>query len=170
MVVIISSCYVAFAIGSNNVGNAAGPIASMVINELNIDPSQDDKFILIMILSTLIIAPCFAIGSSIFGRKIVENTGKGIVDISPIEATIISFITASLLLTVSITKGIPTSLVQLNTMAIIALGITKMGWKKIIVDRTVRKFWIVWLVAPLLSLTLSFLLTVLANNMGFLYY
>ncbi|MCK4639389.1 MAG: anion permease, partial [Bacteroidales bacterium] len=170
MLVIISACYVSFAIGSNNVANASGPIASMVINELNINPDLEDKFVLIMILSTLIIAPCFAIGSSIFGRKIMETTGKGIVDIGPLEATIISIVTASLLLLASITKGIPTSLVQLNTLAIIGLGISKMGWKKIIVNKTIRKFWIVWLAAPILSLILSFSLCYLADNLGILYY
>jgi sulfate permease len=40
VVVIVTSCYVAFAIGANNVANASGPIASMIMNELNISSSD----------------------------------------------------------------------------------------------------------------------------------
>jgi sulfate permease len=68
----------------------------------------------VLILSTLIVAPSFGIGSSIFGKKILQNTGKEIVLFGKVEAVIIAFISASLLLTASLLKGIPTSLVQLN--------------------------------------------------------
>ena len=109
--IIIMSLYVAFAIGANNVANAAGPIASMTMNELNI-VDIEKNFVLIMILSTLIVAPSFGIGSSIFGHKIVRKTGKEIVLFGKIEAVIIAFISATLLLLASLTKGVPTSLVQ----------------------------------------------------------
>lgn len=164
VLVFLSSCYVAFAIGANNVANASGPIASMVLNELGIDAGSEDNFIMIITVTTLIIAPCFAIGSSLFGYRLLHSTGKGIVDFGPVGATLISTVTATLLLLASVTKGIPTSLVQLNTFAIVAVGISKIGWKKIIVDRTVRKFWIVWIIAPLFALVLSYTLTALAHH------
>ena len=109
---ILMSLYVAFSIGANNVANAAGPIASMTANELNI--SLDDNFVLIMILATLIVAPSFGIGSSIFGHKIVKNTGKEIVLFGKFEAVVIAFVSSSLLLFASITKGIPTSSLSEN--------------------------------------------------------
>ena len=62
--------------------NAAGPIARMTANELNI--SIDRNFNLIMFLATLIVAP-------IFGHKIVRNTGKEIVLIGKFEAALIAF-------------------------------------------------------------------------------
>ena len=127
--ILIMSLYVAFSIGANNVANAAGPIASMTANELNI--SIDENFILIMILSTLIVAPSFGIGSSIFGHKIVQNTGKEIVLFGKFEAVIIAFVSASLLLLASILKGIPSSLVQLNVAAILGIGVAKLGAKNI---------------------------------------
>jgi sulfate permease len=166
ILVLLSSCYVAFAIGANNVANASGPIASMVINELGIDGNSEENFIMIITVTTLIIAPCFAIGSSLFGYRLLQSTGKGIIDFGPVGATLIATVTATLLLLASITRGIPTSLVQLNTFAIIAVGISKIGWKKIIVDKTVRKFWIVWIIAPLFALVLSYTLTALANRFG----
>lgn len=167
VIVILSSLYVAFAIGSNNVANASGPIASMVINELNI--SQEEKnFSLIVVLSTLVIAPAFGIGSSFFGHKVVRTTGKEIVEFGPLSATVIAFITASLLLTVSIFKGIPASLVQLNTGAILAIGCAKLGWKEVFSRNSVKKFWVVWIAAPILAFIMSLLMTWIADKMGIL--
>jgi sulfate permease len=163
---VLMSLYVAFSIGANNVANAAGPIAAMTANELNI--SGDENFILIMILSTLIVAPCFGIGSSIFGHKIVKNTGKEIVLFGKFEAVIIAFVSASLLLLASLTKGIPTSLVQLNVAAILGIGVAKLGAKKIFKKTEVRRFFVMWLIAPLVAFSLSLLLIFIADKYGFL--
>ena len=166
-VVIITSCYVAFSIGSNNVANAAGPIASMITNELNINPTGGN-FVLIMILATLIIAPSFGIGSSFFGRKLIVKTGVEIVEIGVVEASIISVITATLLLGASVTKGIPTSLVQLNMFAILALSITKKGWKATFSNKVVKRLWLIWSIAPAFAYFLSYLLTYMADKAGLL--
>jgi sulfate permease len=166
-VVIITSCYVAFSIGSNNVANASGPIASMITNELNINPTGGN-FVLIMILATLIIAPSFGIGSSLFGRKLIVKTGVEIVEIGKVEASIISIITASLLLGASVSKGIPTSLVQLNMFAILALSISKKGWKETFANKVVKRLWIVWLIAPVFAYILSYVLTFFADKAGML--
>ena len=64
------------------------------------------------------------------------------------------------------TKGIPTSLVQLNAASIIAFGIVKEGWKPIMSRSTLKKLFVVWIIAPLFALTLSFSLTVLAAKLG----
>lgn len=164
--IIFMSLYVAFSIGANNVANAAGPIASMTVNELNI--SIDENFILIMILSTLIVAPCFGIGSSIFGHKIVKNTGKEIVLFGKFEAVIIAFVSASLLLVALIAKGIPTSLVQLNVAAILGIGVAKLGVKNIFKKTKVRKFFLMWIIAPMIAFLLSLSLTYLADKYGLL--
>jgi len=163
--VILAACYVAFAIGSNNVANASGPIVSMLSNELNIG-TEGNGFSVIMILVTLIIAPCFAVGSLLFGRGIVKTTGKEIIEFGPLGATLISVVTATLLLVASIARGIPTSLVQMNTLAIMGLGVSKVGWKKVLVNTSVKKLLVIWIVSPLISLTLSFLLTAIADRMG----
>jgi len=165
-ILVLISLYVAFSIGANNVANAAGPIASMTANELNI--SGNENFILIMILSTLIISPCFGIGSSIFGHKIVKNTGKEIVLFGKFEAVIIAFVSGSLLLLASLTKGIPTSLVQLNVAAILGIGVAKLGTKNIFKKTEVKKFFLMWIIAPAISFILSLLLTFIADKYGIL--
>lgn len=163
---IVISLYVAFSIGANNVANAAGPIASMTANELNIP--VNDNFILIMIISTLIVAPSFGIGSSVFGYKILRNTGKEIVLFGKFEAVIIAFVSASLLLVASITKGIPSSLVQLNVAAILGIGVAKLGAKNIFRKTEVKKFFLMWIIAPVIAFTLSLVLIFLADKFGYL--
>ncbi len=163
---VAMSLYVAFSIGANNVANAAGPIASMTANELNIKPEK--SFILIMILSTLVVAPSFGIGSSIFGHKILKNTGKEIVLFGRFEAVIIAFVSASLLLFASLTKGIPTSLVQLNVASILGIGVAKLGARNIFRKTEVRKFFLMWIIAPVISFSLSLLLIYLADIKGLL--
>lgn len=165
VLVVLSSLYVAFSIGSNNVANAAGPIASLTINELGL-PGDEQSFVNMLILSTLIVAPNFAIGSSFFGHKLVKNTGKEIILFGKIEAIIIAVVTASLLLSASLVKGIPTSLVQLNVGAILGIGVAKLGAKNIFRKTQVNKFFVVWLIAPIIAFSISFLLIVLADKGG----
>lgn len=162
--IIIMSLYVAFSIGANNVANAAGPISSMTAKELNV--SLEENFILIMILSTLIVAPGFGIGSSLFGYKIVKNTGKEIVLFGKFEAVIIAFVSASLLLLASVTKGIPSSLVQLNVAAILGIGVAKLGTKNIFKKTQVKRYFLMWILAPIIAFTLSLLITHLFYRSG----
>jgi sulfate permease len=162
-IIIASSLYVAFSIGSNNVANAAGPIATMVNNEL-----QTSNFLTIMILSTLLIAPNFAIGASVMGNKVLQNTGKGLFLFGPFEAIIISTVTATLLLVASVTKGIPTSLVQLNAGAIIGIGVARLGARNIFRKTSVNKFFAVWAVAPAVAFFTSLGMTWIALKMGWL--
>ncbi|GIZ15223.1 inorganic phosphate transporter [Capnocytophaga catalasegens] len=166
ILLILMSVYVSFAIGANNVANASGPISSMTINEMNLTDQND--FRLIMILSTLIVAPCFGIGSSLFGYKVVKNTGKEIILFGKFEAVIIAFISGSLLLSASLIKGIPTSLVQVNVAAILGIGVAKMGSKNIFRKTQVRNFFSMWMIAPVIGFALSFLLTYLADILGIL--
>lgn len=167
--VLIASLYVAFSIGSNNVANASGPIASMIINELSLVGNESD-FLVIMLLSTLIIAPNFGIGSSIFGNKIVRKTGKEIISIGPLGAILVSVVTASLLITASITKGIPTSLVQLNIGAIMGLSIIKYGFRETLKNKSFRNVWIMWIISPIIAFTISLFLTIIASYIGLLTY
>lgn len=166
-IIVIMSLYVAFSIGANNVANAVGPIASMMSYELEL-PFNGNGFSIIMILTTLVVAPNFAIGASVLGSKGLENTGKGIFLFGPFEAIIISFVTASLLLITSVTRGIPTSLVQLNAAAIIGIGVSRLGAKNIFRKTSVNKFFIVWVIAPIIAFLLSYALTYLMDVSGYL--
>lgn len=165
--IILMSLYVAFSIGANNVANASGPIASMTINELGLS-NENSNFIIVMILTTLVVAPSFGLGSSLFGQKILHNTGKEIILFGKFEAIFIAFITASLLILASVTKGIPSSLVQLNVAGIIGFGVAKLGSKNIFKKTAVNKFFFIWLLSPIISFSLCFFLIWLADKQGLL--
>ncbi len=151
---VISSLYVAFSIGANNVANAAAPIASLTANELGMTSAGD--FLPIIILSVLVVAPCFAIGSSLLGHTVTETTGKGIVAVTPFYATVIAGLVATLLLLASVTKGVPTSLVQLNGAAFIALSVSKNGWRGTFANPTVKRFFTIWGIAPVFAFLLTY--------------
>jgi phosphate/sulfate permease len=156
VLLILSSLYVAFSIGANNVANAAAPIAALTANEIGHESISN--FLPIIILSVLIVAPCFAIGSSLFGHKVTKPSGKGIIEVNPMNATIIAFIVASLLIFASVVKGIPTSLVQLNAAGFIALSISKKGAKETFRNKTVKRFFTIWAVAPIFAFALTYAL------------
>ena len=121
---------------------------------------------ILLLLTTALFA---AIGSSVFGRKLIVKTGTEITDIGKVEASIISVITATLLLSASISRGIPTSLVQLNTFAILALSVSKKGWKETFANKVVKRLWLIWFIAPIVSFSLSYFLTILADQAGMLH-
>ena len=164
LITIACSCYVAFSIGSNNVANIAGPVSNMINNELNLQSGASGA--LIPLISIFLIAPWFGIGSSFLGHRVLETTGKEIVSIGLLSAILVSTVTATILLMASLIRGIPTSLVQMNTFAIIAVGLLKLGYKNVIWSRTVLKLFTTWIVAPLIAFGLSLLFMLISENIG----
>ena len=140
---LIVSCYVAFAIGTNNVANAVGPLFGAGILGIN--------------LGLFLIAPIFGIGAWVIGKGPLETAGKEIVPLGLVSGTLVSFVTATLLIFASI-LGIPQSLVQLNLASIFAIGCLKNGHKYTFDQHIARRTFFVWLITPLLSMALSYLL------------
>ncbi|OFV85929.1 MAG: hypothetical protein A3B65_06995 [Acidobacteria bacterium RIFCSPHIGHO2_02_FULL_67_57] len=164
---IASSCYVAFSIGSNNVANAAGPLSSLMANVFQIPPGDPD-FTLIGLAALIVVAPWFGIGSSLMGERVTRTTSQEIVLFGPLGATFISTLTATLLLLASLTRGIPTSLVQLNTACIIAIGMVKAGFKQTATETAVPRLLVVWAAAPVFAFACAYGLTALADSLGWL--
>ncbi len=163
-ITIACSCYVAFSIGSNNVANSAGPLASLAMNELGLNNGGT----LIMLLSIMLVAPWFGIGSALMGKGVSKTIGHDIIDIGVLGATLISIITATLLLLASLTRGIPTSLVQMNTFAVIALGMLKENPRNILTRLSILKLLSVWIISPLIAMAFAYLLTLAAISYGVL--
>jgi sulfate permease len=161
-ITIACSCYVAFSIGSNNVANSAGPLASLAMNELSIT----DGGYIILLFSIMMIAPWFGIGSALMGKGVTKTIGHEIIKTGVFEATFISIITASLLLLASTTRGIPTSLVQMNTFAVIAVGMLKEGPGSILTRLSVIKLFTVWIIAPIIALAIAYFMTLSALKLG----
>ena len=140
---LILSCYVAFAIGTNNLGNAVGPLFGAGIIGMN--------------LGLLLISPLFGIGAWVMGKGPLETAGREIVPLGLFSSTIVSFVTATLLIFAS-TLGIPQSLVQLNLASIFAISCVKNGHKYTWDQNIVKKTFFVWIITPLLSVITSYLL------------
>lgn len=163
--VVGTACYVAFSIGSNNMANAAAPVLAMATNMLRVD-SGSSEFFLLMLILVFMLAPMFGLGSSLMGHRVLQTTGKDITTFGPLGASLISIITASILLVSSLWRGIPTSLVQMNTAAIIALGMAKEGRMQIWNNAPLKRIFIIWIVAPLFAMALSLAFVWIADKMG----
>jgi phosphate/sulfate permease len=163
-ITIACSCYVAFSIGSNNVANSAGPLASLAMNELSVT----DGGYIISLFSIMMVAPWFGIGSALMGKGVTKTIGHEIIKTGVFEATFISIITASLLLLASTTRGIPTSLVQMNTFAVIAVGMLKEGPRSILTRLSVIKLFSIWIIAPVIAMAIAYFTTLYALKLGLL--
>ena len=137
------SCYVAFAIGSNNVANAAGLLyGSGILNVLS---------------GLILIAPLFGAGALVLGSGPLATAGQEIVPLGIMSSTLVAFVTATLLIFASI-LGIPQSLVQLNLFSIFAISCLKNGHKCTLDHHITQKTFIVWALTPLLSIIISYAL------------
>ncbi|MBI5573329.1 MAG: inorganic phosphate transporter [Elusimicrobia bacterium] len=142
---IIASCYVAFAIGSNNVANAVGPLVAAGIIKNST-------------LGLFAVGLIFIVGAGIIGKNTMRTVGQEVVPFGLISATLTNFITATLLIFASI-MGIPQSLVQLNAASIFAISHSKNGFYHTASHKTTRKIFFVWLVSPVIAFVSSFFLT-----------
>jgi sulfate permease len=146
---ILVSCYVAFAIGSNNVANAVGPLFGAGLIEIA--------------AGLLLVSPLFGVGGLILGKGTLETAGKEIVPLGIFSSTLVAFVTATLLLIAS-TMGIPQSLVQLNICSIFAVSSLKNGHKSTLDLHVTRKTFFIWIVTPVISVLVSYISLLLLAN------
>ncbi len=164
MITLAGSCYVAFSIGSNNVANVAAPIASLFRNNLGIN--EGGSSFMLSLMCILLVAPWFGIGGSMLGGRLLSTTGKEMIAIGPMGATVVSVVTATLLLLASVTRGIPSSLVQMNVFAIMALGFFRRGRKDGLQKSVIVKVFSTWLAAPAIAFVLAYSMTSLSMRLG----
>lgn len=137
--VLGTSCYVALAIGANNVGNAVGPLAAAGVVDI--------------VLGLAIMAPLFGVGAFVFPEP-ARTVGKAIVPIGPVAASIVGIVVGTLLLGAS-AYGIPQSLVQLNAAAVVAVWRVKDEAVPIGAHPVLRKMVLLWLVTPLIGVVFT---------------
>lgn len=149
LITIIVSCYVAFAIGSNNAANAVGPLYGAGIIGLA--------------LGLVLVAPIFGLGAWALGSGPLKTAGKEIVPLGMVSSTLVSFVTASLLLVAS-TLGIPQSLVQLNICSIFAISSLKNGHRSTLDLHITKKTFVIWALTPVLAMLTSYLVLWFTNS------
>ncbi|MDI6731350.1 MAG: inorganic phosphate transporter [Candidatus Margulisbacteria bacterium] len=142
-IALFSSLYIAFAAGTNNVANAVGPLAGAGI--------------LSPFLGLILIGPLFGLGGLVFGKRIMSTVGKEIVPLGLISASLVSLVTASLLILAS-ALGIPQSLVQLQALSVMAIGSVKHE-NHIFRQEASRRIFFAWAITPMLAFLLGFIMT-----------
>ncbi|OGW82702.1 MAG: hypothetical protein A2987_03585 [Omnitrophica bacterium RIFCSPLOWO2_01_FULL_45_10] len=143
---VLVSCYGAFAVGTNNVANAIGPLVGAKI----IDP----------LTGLFLVAPFFGLGALIFGKENLETFGKEVVPLGLITSNIVCLVTGTLLIIAS-SLGAPFPYVQLNALSIFAISCVKDGHRFTLSHHITKKTFMVWTLTPLLSVSVSYLLLTL---------
>jgi sulfate permease len=139
---LISSCYVAVAVGANNTSLIVGPIAAAGTLE------RDAAF--------LAIAPLFALGAGLIPWP-ARTIGKDIVPLGVFTASLSNLVVGTCLITAS-RLGIPQSLVQLSTASVLGVSFVKEGDVRFMHGGLIKKIGILWLVTPLLASALTWIL------------
>jgi sulfate permease len=130
-----SSCYVALAIGANNVANAVGPLAGAGLFDVR--------------TGLLVLAPVFGLGALVLGGP-ARMIGRDLVPLGLLAATICNVVVASLLLVASY-FGIPQSLVQLSAGAVLGVALVKEGRAGMLDGRGTRRMLALWVISPVIA-------------------
>jgi len=112
----------------------------------------------------ILFSPVFGIGALVLGKGTLETAGKEMVPLGLFSSTLVSFVTATLLIVASV-LGIPQSLVQLNIFAIFAVSCLKNGHRHTLSRQLTKKTFFIWAVTPLVSLIVSYALLFLINSL-----
>lgn len=136
---LLSACYVALAIGANNVANAAGPLAAT--GTVGVGPSQ------------WLIAPLFGVGAALL-RGPARTVARGVVPLGVATALICNVVVASLLLFASF-LGLPQSLVQLSGAAVLAVAWVKEDGVHGFSGQATRRLLVLWLATPAIASALT---------------
>ena len=138
---IISACYVAYAMGANNAGNAVGPVAN-----LNIFPQKALLFIG---------GVSIAVGAWTYGKKVADTVGKGITPLD-IPGAFVAQISSAFGMHLFSMFGIPVSTSSAIVGAVVGVGLVKGAGG--ISLKTILTILIGWVLTPTLAGTVSYLL------------
>lgn len=135
VLVIVSSCYLAIAVGANNVANVVGPLATAGVFDVQ--------------TGMLLFTPLFALGGIVF-HKATTTIGSDVVPLGLYSAMIINVVCGSMVLVVS-WLGIPQSLVHAQVLSVIAIALAKEGSYELLRHRVIRRIAMFWVVSPLIA-------------------
>ncbi len=124
---VLSACFVAFAHGSNDVGNAVAPLAAIAyIQRTGSFPLEDFSVPLwILVLG----GAGIVIGLAIWGKKVIATVGENIIQLQPSGGFCAELATATTVLLAS-RWGLPVSTSHALVGAVVGVGLIK-GWKTV---------------------------------------
>ena len=124
---VLSACFVAFAHGSNDVGNAVAPLAAIAyIQRTGAFPLENFSVPLwILVLG----GAGIVIGLALWGEKVIATVGENIIKLQPSGGFCAELATATTVLLAS-RLGLPVSTSHALVGAVVGVGLIK-GWKSV---------------------------------------
>jgi len=124
---VLSACFVAFAHGSNDVGNAVAPLAAIAyIRRTGSFPSEDFS----VPLWILVVGGAgIVIGLAIWGKNVIATVGEKIIELQPSGGFCAELATATTVLLAS-RFGLPVSTSHALVGAVVGVGLIK-AWKTV---------------------------------------
>ena len=147
---LLSACFVAFAHGSNDVGNAIAPLAAIAyINRTGTVPTNDINIpIWILILG----GAGIVFGLGIWGKKVIATIGESIIPLQPSSGFCAELATATTILLAS-RLGLPVSTSHALVGGVVGIGLVQDI--KSIQFKTLQGIAGAWLITVPLSAALS---------------
>ncbi len=142
LMVLGASCYVGYAIGTNNVALVAAPLASAGVLDLR--------------SALALVAPVIGLGALVITSP-SRTVGHRIVPIGLFSACICNVVVGTLMI-LATTAGIPQSSVQLGVGAVFGIAIAKDGARQILGHKMVGRIFLTWLITPLIAAALTAIL------------
>jgi inorganic phosphate transporter, PiT family len=147
---VVSACFVAFAHGSNDVGNAIAPFAAIVyILKTGNVPLTDFS---IPVWSLALGGVGIVAGLAVLGEKVISTIGEGIIPLQPSGGLCAELATATTILIAS-RFGLPVSTSHALVGGVVGVGFVQ-GMKGI-QFQTIRSIGLTWLVTIPISAILS---------------
>ena len=157
---VLSACFVAFAHGSNDVGNAVAPLAAIVyITQTKSVPLQNFQVPLwILMLGGIGIVA----GLAVMGKKVIATIGEGIIALQPSGGFCAELATAATILVAS-RLGLPVSTSHALVGGVVGVGLIQ-GLKSI-QFQTLRSIGLTWLVTIPIAAGLSAAIFTVARSL-----
>ncbi len=154
---LLSACCVAFAHGSNDVGNAIAPLATILYIQRtgSVPLTNLDIPLWVLILGGVGIVT----GLAIWGERVIATIGQGIIELQPSSGFAAELATAATILIAS-RLGLPVSTSHTLVGAVIGVGIVK-NWRDVRLD-TLKSIGLAWIVTiPIASLLSAAIFSIL---------
>jgi inorganic phosphate transporter, PiT family len=147
---LLSACCVAFAHGSNDVGNAIAPLATILyIQSTGIVPQSSLEIPLwVLVLGGVGIVA----GLAIWGKQVIATIGEGIIKLEPSSGFAAELATAATILMAS-SYGLPVSTSHALVGAVVGVGAVK-NWRSVNLS-TLKSIGLAWIVTIPIATMLS---------------
>ena len=147
---LLSACFVAFAHGSNDVGNAIAPLATILYIQRtgNVPQSSLEIPLWVLILGGVGIVT----GLAIWGKQVIATIGEGIIKLEPSSGFAAELATAATILIAS-SQGLPVSTSHALVGAVVGVGAVK-NWRSLSLD-TLKSIALAWVVTIPIATALS---------------